>query len=663
MSLTVLSLLTACSREPLLQGTPPGDGPPKLAETLSDESPRSLILSGLVEAKNPVAVSTPSINNPPVPIRFLVENGTSVKQGDVVAELDNSALVADLERLESALLQAEASWLTVRAQSTREVETARLELLRKEAAFDKAAIAASVPEDLKSAREYEQLQLEKQTNRLALESARAVLTTKERSANAALAAEQTKVQKAEAAWQRARDGVDRVVLRAPRDGAVQLGRNHREDRIFQEGDSTFPGWTLASIPDLADLRIRARLFDVDDGRLQTGTLVTVVIDAYPSKRLAGKVVHVGAVANQSGRRSTVRAFDVLVEFAGDAQTRQILAKMALLPGMSARIEASQDSHQKAQPQLPPSVSVDLTGELIAQHSTPIGPPVVEQQWDFKIVEMAPEGKRIEEGSVVLRFDPSPLAERLTRAIAARDSAAATLEKAEVDLEIARRQQLLALAEAEAKERKAKLKIDVPANLVARNELAAHKIDFEVAAQEVAYLKRGLEQLERRTKNELEARRDLANRARTEVTALEQSINSLAVRAPRPGTVLYKQNWRGEKKKVGDNVWRNETVLEIPDLTTLIAHAEVDEAEAARVKPGQKVKFQLDSMRDLSWKARVKRVSRSVVPKSWRDPTRVVRIELDLESVDTERMRPGMRLTGVLSLESEESTAVASGGGP
>ncbi len=304
-----------------------------------------------------------------------------------------------------------------------------------------------------------------------------------------------------------------------------------------------------------------------------------------------------------------------------------------------------------------TVQVKVTGELEARSNTSLGPPSIERLWDFKISRLAPEGQVVEAGELVIAFDTSELEQRLARAQADRDSAEATLEKTETDLEIEMRRTRLQLAEAKGRERKARLKVEVPKGTVARNELEQHRIDLELAISEIQYAEGAIRQLERRSQAELQARRVLAERARREVTLLEQSIERMSVKAPRTGTLIYKSNWRGEKKKVGDRTWRNETVVQIPDLNTLMATAEVDEAEAARLRVGQPVEFQLDAHPGRSYTARVSRIGRSVQQRSWRDPRRVIEIDLELDELDTERMRPGNRLVGQLEVGRAEDTLV------
>src|SRR6476620_10299992 len=92
---------------------------------------------------------------------------------------------------------------------------------------------------------------------------------------------------------------------------------------------------------------------------------------------------------------------------------------------------------------------------------------------------------------VLRFDSTELDRKLGDRLAEEEQAAQELAKQRIDLEMARQDDLLQLAEARAKERKAALKVDVPAELVAAADLRQWRTDLALARRQIAYLERKL----------------------------------------------------------------------------------------------------------------------------------------------------------------------------
>src|SRR6185436_16205987 len=88
-----------------------------------------------------------------------------------------------------------------------------------------------------------------------------------------------------------------------------------------------------------------------------------------------------------------------------------------------------------------------------------------------------------------------------------------------------------------------------------------------------------------------------NEAEAIVARTQQAIQLMNVVATRDGTIVYIANRNGEKRKEGDSIWKNERVIEIPDLTRMKAEGEVDEVDAGRVKVGQRVSLRLDAHPD------------------------------------------------------------------
>jgi HlyD family secretion protein len=137
-------------------------------------------------------------------------------------------------------------------------------------------------------------------------------------------------------------------------------------------------------------------------------------------------------------------------------------------------------------------------------------------------------------------------------------------------------------------------------------------------------------------------------AKTRVASIEQSIVRLTVPAPRDGTVVYVANWRNEKKKVGDQTWAGERIVEIPDLMQMRAGGEVDESDAGRVAVGQRVILRLDAHPDNEYHGRVASVGQTVQRKRGsKNALKVMSVSIQLDRSDPALMRPGMRFQGTI----------------
>jgi multidrug efflux pump subunit AcrA (membrane-fusion protein) len=245
----------------------------------------------------------------------------------------------------------------------------------------------------------------------------------------------------------------------------------------------------------------------------------------------------------------------------------------------------------------------------------------------------------------LAFDTSDLEQQLLQQQAEADEARKLIEKTEKGLSILRRHDELRLAEAQARQRKAALKVDRPREYSSAQELAQARLDLELADEEIAYLDERLAASSRAADAALAALQSQRTRAEQRVQEIQNAVEQMTRAAPRDGTVIHVTNWRDEKKKIGDVCWRGESVIELPDLTSMKAEGQVDEADAGKLEEGQRVTLRLDAHPDTKYHGRVESIWRTVQRKSWRSRQKIVRLDIELDETDTLRMRPGMRFRG------------------
>jgi len=303
------------------------------------------------------------------------------------------------------------------------------------------------------------------------------------------------------------------------------------------------------------------------------------------------------------------------------------------------------------------LGVDVEGTLQAVETTLLGPPQIRETWQFKIASMAPEGEVVEAGAPVLAFDTSELQQNLKEQLAERDAALKRVEQRDRELTVQRKRDELALDEARAELRKAQLKAETPDEMAAAAELAQLRLDLELADKRVVFLETRLESSKRSIEATLGALRDQARQAEQRVEQTRDAIEKMTRPAPTGGTVIYVKNWQDEKKRVGDSCWRGEHVIELPDLDAMKAAGRVHEADAGKVAEGQRMTFRLDAHPDVEFSGRVASIWRTVQRESWRNPLKVVRLEIELDETDKCRMRPGMRFRGRIETERVEDALV------
>jgi HlyD family secretion protein len=295
-----------------------------------------------------------------------------------------------------------------------------------------------------------------------------------------------------------------------------------------------------------------------------------------------------------------------------------------------------------------TVGVVVTGELAAVDSTDIKPPAVDM-WNFKISSLVPDGTEVKQGDPVVGYDASEQMRELQTMMNEAEAAKKKVEKKVADAALARREEELAIANADAALRKVALKTTTPGELVASIELKTLQLDQKVAEISLQMAKNKAAQQKRSDDAELASLREKFTYAAGRVEQLQKNLAKMEITAPRAGTIVYPTSWNGEKKKVGDNVWRMEVVLQVVGLDKMVGNGSVDEVDVARVAKVQGVTLRLDALPDVQLRGKIESIARSVRARSHENPSKVVDVKIALDAT-TAPLRPGMRFRGEIETE-------------
>jgi len=294
--------------------------------------------------------------------------------------------------------------------------------------------------------------------------------------------------------------------------------------------------------------------------------------------------------------------------------------------------------------------VEVSGLLAAVETDSLGPPQLPDVWDFKISMLAPEGIEVKRGRPVLGFDTTELQRKLDENRAVAEQARKQIEKKRADVALRREDDRLNLSESEARMRKSALKLEAPADIIGVKERKQVELDNALAKREVASIKARLKSFELAAAAEIRLLESKQHQAEAIVARAESAIQQMTVVAPRDGTVVYIADQRGEKKKVGDTVWKGLRAIEIPDLKRMKANGEVDEADAGKIAIGQRVTLRLDAHPDDEFHGTIVKASRIVQQQTGtKNPLKVLRVEIAVDRTDPAKMRPGMRFQGSVEL--------------
>ena len=285
--------------------------------------------------------------------------------------------------------------------------------------------------------------------------------------------------------------------------------------------------------------------------------------------------------------------------------------------------------------------VHAIGQLKSAASIYIGCPFIYRVWNYTISFMAPEGKEVKPGEMILGFDAKQLQEQLMLKSSELETAKKELERIRLVEQEQKDGFILQLAEARTNEEKAKRRAQVPEDLTAPNEMKKLRMDYELALLNEQLCESRVENQTVGMKSRIHTQEGKVKQLESQVRELREGIAKMRVKAPKAGIVVYAIDWQGEKKAVGDRCWFGSQVLELPDLSQMQVAAVVPEPEAGKVKTGLAVEIRLDSNPDRVFHGEVESLGRIFRTKSHDQPAMVFDAAITIKDPDPGLMRPGM----------------------
>jgi len=285
--------------------------------------------------------------------------------------------------------------------------------------------------------------------------------------------------------------------------------------------------------------------------------------------------------------------------------------------------------------------VSATGILEATRSVSISPPQIRRENRFKLTRMVDEGTEVSEGDFVMEFDSSDVARRLRDETANFQSVQEEYQKKRSDSDIQLRQARLSLEQAKADYEKLENKLSQQAEVESAIVIEETRIQRDAAKKNVEFLEKKLQYQEASAQLNLQISRSNESYYRQRMDTLMDAIDSLTVRAPISGVAIYKRDWNNEPKQIGSYVFSMETVLEIPDLSTIRAKLLVDEVDAGKVKPGQEANIVVDAVQGKTFRGKVTSVSSILKQATYDRPLKIVETFVGLEGSDFKQLRPAM----------------------
>lgn len=225
--------------------------------------------------------------------KVFVNEGDAVQAGQAIAVLEKEELENQVEQANANLAMAQAKLAAMVAgnrpqevaqanagvlQAKANVENAKRNSERDEVLYQQGAISVQQRDASKTAYDIAQAQYLSATEQRSL--------SVEGSRQEDVMVAQAQVKQAHAALKNAEIQLADATIKAPVSGVVAL-------KSVEDGEIVAFGQPLFSISNLSDVWIGANIEETYIGRVKVGQAVEFTIDAYPDKKLVGRVIEVG----------------------------------------------------------------------------------------------------------------------------------------------------------------------------------------------------------------------------------------------------------------------------------------------------------------------------------------------------------------------------------
>jgi HlyD family secretion protein len=300
---------------------------------------------GEIVAGRSMVVVAP-VNVPNLQIKWLAEPNSAVKEGEPIIRFDEAGTRRQLQEKEAALKQAQAALEQAEADARIKLEQDRLDVASQKHAVERARLEAA-KEEIVSAIQAEENRIALGLQRDKYEVQQATLELNTASGQSKIASLRAQRDKVQAEVELANRRLAQMELRSPLSGVVNYQMNYSQGwmnaKPFKVGDSVWAGSGIAEIPDLSTLQLKAKVDEIDRGRIQAGLDVRIVVDPFPEKPFAGKLASVSVLTERSFEEwPPLRNFRAFGDFK-DPDPR-------LRPGMNGRLDIITD-------RLPNAISV------------------------------------------------------------------------------------------------------------------------------------------------------------------------------------------------------------------------------------------------------------------------------------------------------------------
>ena len=264
-----------------------------------------------------------------VKITYLPPEGSLVKAGERVVELDNTGLLSKIKDIDERIVAAENDIVKTRSQHEAALRDMEVVLSNLWLAYEQSKLDVNMPSSVVPRRKYQENQLAFEKGKTEYENQLAKIEQKKKEQAAELQVKIIEKEKLGVQLDQIKADLASLSLAAPADGMVIYGDHWMERRKIQVGDMVWGGFPLVRLPDLKDMEVLAQVNEVDGPRLSVGQKALIRLDSYPDTEITGSVKEIAQTAIKASWMAKAKVFRVVISLDKTEETMK--------PGMSAQI--------------------------------------------------------------------------------------------------------------------------------------------------------------------------------------------------------------------------------------------------------------------------------------------------------------------------------------
>jgi RND family efflux transporter MFP subunit len=244
-------------------------------------------------------------------IASIVAEGTTVKEGDVIADLDRQPAATKMSDVTLNLTKAQADYTTAMLDSTLNLAIAREEVRTAEYTLEEKKIAQEQAQfEAPSIKRQAEIDYEKAQR--ALDQSKRNLGTKTKQAEAKMSSVGADLGKQQNMLKNITEVMASFTIKAPSAGMVIYVRewNGKKKGV----GSQWNAWdaTVATLPDLTQMESQTYINEVDVRKIAVGQKVQITLDADATKKLEGTVTQIANVGEQRPNQDS-KVFEVKIK--------------------------------------------------------------------------------------------------------------------------------------------------------------------------------------------------------------------------------------------------------------------------------------------------------------------------------------------------------------